>query len=290
MQLKVTRLVWLSTLVLFGCSDAPQPTSPQLSEVAVARSVAPGAALGTTASRLIVSIPDAMGDMYPGTSIDVSRFDLLFDRTTGAYEITVGTYASGPFVGTFRINVNFYNIDALSFFQRTYGNTFTLAGPVSVMKLTGTAPLLTLWQPGHRVNTNSLFPLAPLPPNSTMFRSQVWALPTCGFLCGEDLIAFPIFAQPAIVEVFSTTDEMNALQDAVAVLLAEGVLTADQADGLLTKLAAILEKIANGQTKAAKNQLSAFVNQVNAFVNAGVLTAAQAQPLLNGAAYAASQL
>jgi hypothetical protein len=112
----------------------------------------------------------------------------------------------------------------------------------------------------------------------------------CGASCPEDVISFADLSQPAIVEVFESTDQLGLLQEEVNDLLALGVLSPDQADGLLTKLAAILDKIAKGQLKAASNQLGAFANQVSAFANAGVLTAAQAKHLMDAAAYAAAQL
>lgn len=286
-----TRLAWLTTLVLFGCSDASEPIAPQTLEAAALRSSAPAAALNPAAPKLIVSVADAMGDAFGTVPFDVSRMDLIFDRTTGAYELTVRTHPSGPFRGTLRININLYNLDALiPFYDNDVGNTFNVSSPVSTLVLSGPFSALRLWQPGQRVNTNSLFAGAPLPPGSLLFRSSVLALPSCGFLCGEDVIAFANLAQPAIVEVFESSDQVSLLQDEVNDLLAHGVLSPDQADGLLTKLAAILEKIANGQVKAASNQLNAFSNQVSAFANAGVLTSAQATHLLNAAAYAAAQL
>lgn len=288
---KATRLAWLTTLVLFGCSDATEPTSPQTLEAAALRSSVPAAALDPAAPKLIVSVSDAMGDAYGTVPFDVSRMDLIFDRTTGAYELTVRTYPGGPFLGTFRVNINLYNIDALiPFYDNDVGNAFNLSSPVSTLVLSGPYSALKFWQPGQRVNTNSLFSGAPLPPGSTLFRSSVLALPSCGFLCGEDVIAFATLAQPAIVERFDSSDQVSMLQDEVNDLLAQGVLSPDEAQGLLAKLAAILDKIERGQVKPASNQLGAFSNQVSAFARTGVLTAAQAQRLLDGAAYAASQL
>ncbi len=286
-----TRLAWLTTLVLFGCSDASEPTAPQTLEAAALRSSAPAAALNPAAPKLIVSVADAMGDALNGMSVDVSRMDLIFDRTTGAYEITVRTDPSGPFSGTFQLNVNLYNVDRLSWFTDSDpGNGFVLSSPLPTIVLPGTAQLLRFWQPGERVNTNS-YGGTPKPPWVKFYRSSVIRLSEpCSNFCVEDMIAFANLAQPAIVEVFESSDQVSLLQDEVTDLLAQGVLSPDQADGLLTKLAAILERIANGRVKAASNQLNAFSNQVSAFANAGVLTAAQATHLLNAAAYAAAQL
>jgi hypothetical protein len=75
-----TRLAWLSTLVLFGCSDATEPTSPPPLDVAVLRSSVPAAALNPAAPKLIVSVPDAMGDVFGVTPFDIARMDLIFDR------------------------------------------------------------------------------------------------------------------------------------------------------------------------------------------------------------------
>ncbi|MFA6165263.1 MAG: hypothetical protein WC700_01470 [Gemmatimonadaceae bacterium] len=258
-------------------------------DAAVARSAVSASALGPGAPKLIVSVTDAMGDAIGSVPFDVSRMDLIFDRTTGAYEITIRTHPSGPFIGAFRINLNLFNIDALSYFKDT-GNDFNLSSPVPTLVLSGPSSLLTLWQPGEHVNTNSLFPGAPNPPGSSVFRSGVGELPLCGFLCREDLIAFVNLAQPAIVEVLESSDQVGLLQEEVNDLIAQGVLSPAQAEGLLAKLAAILDKIEKGQLKAASNQLGAFSNQVSAFANAGLLTEAQAKHLMDAAAYAAAQL
>jgi hypothetical protein len=275
--------------VLFGCSDATEPTSPPPLDVAVLRSSVPAAALNPAAPKLIVSVPDAMGDVFGVTPFDIARMDLIFDRTTGAYEITVRTHAGRPFDGAFRINVNLYNVDAPYYFSDAL-NDFNLTSPASTLVLSGAYFALRFWQPGQRVYTNSLFPGAPKPPGISWYRGGASVLPMSCYLCQEDLFAFVDLSQPAIVEVFESSDQVSTLQDEVADLLAQGVLSPDQADGLLTKLAAILDKIEKGQLKAAANQLGAFSNQVSAFANAGVLTEAQAKRLMDAAAYAAAQL
>lgn len=62
-----------------------------------------------------------------------------------------------------------------------------------------------------------------------------------------------------------------------------GVINGGNANALITKLEGALAKIDAGQPGPAVNKLEAFVSQVQAFVNTGKLTAAQGQPLIDGA-------
>ena len=81
----------------------------------------------------------------------------------------------------------------------------------------------------------------------------------------------------------TTPEWIEALAGQVNDLLAAGTLTQDQADGLLNKLQQVRAKLAADQREAAGQQMEAFVHQVEGFVNASVLTAEQAQPLIDAA-------
>jgi predicted outer membrane repeat protein len=69
----------------------------------------------------------------------------------------------------------------------------------------------------------------------------------------------------------------------ISALTQSGALTASQAAGLTSKLQAAQYSLDNGKFTPGVNQLNAFINQVNAFVKSQTLTAAQAQPMINGA-------
>jgi predicted outer membrane repeat protein len=75
----------------------------------------------------------------------------------------------------------------------------------------------------------------------------------------------------------------TSLNAQISALLQSGALTADQAAGLTDKLQAATQSLDSGNLKAGVNELNAFINQLDAFVNSGTLTAAQAQPLIDGA-------
>jgi probable HAF family extracellular repeat protein len=76
----------------------------------------------------------------------------------------------------------------------------------------------------------------------------------------------------------------------VAQMRTDGTLSGGAANSLLAKLDATSRQIDQGHTTPAHNLLSAFINEVNALVASGRLTAAQAQPLLDGAQCAISAL
>ena len=66
----------------------------------------------------------------------------------------------------------------------------------------------------------------------------------------------------------------------VQVLLQTGVLTTDQANGLIDKLTSAISSLKLGNTQATCGQMNAFIQQVNAFMNSGKLTPAQGQVLI----------
>jgi hypothetical protein len=74
-----------------------------------------------------------------------------------------------------------------------------------------------------------------------------------------------------------------ALIAEVEALQAGGSLNGGQANALLTKLGAAIQKLDQENKTAAINQLQAFINQVQAFINGGVLTLAEGQPLIDQA-------
>ena len=71
-------------------------------------------------------------------------------------------------------------------------------------------------------------------------------------------------------------------------LRAAGVLTEDQAQGLIDKLNAAVASLGAGRITPGCGQLDAFLNQVHAFVKAGILTTVQGQALTTEADEAAT--
>lgn len=61
-------------------------------------------------------------------------------------------------------------------------------------------------------------------------------------------------------------------------------LSAQQSQGLASKLQAALDAVNAGKTNVACNKLSDFISQLTGFIGNGTLTSAQGQPLLNSAA------
>ncbi|HSR42420.1 MAG TPA: hypothetical protein VLL48_09615 [Longimicrobiales bacterium] len=80
------------------------------------------------------------------------------------------------------------------------------------------------------------------------------------------------------------TDEVAVLANLVETLRGADVLSPEQADGLLAKLAAITDKIGRDSSRAAVNQLLAFVHQVEAFVRDGTLSEEDGRILVEAAA------
>lgn len=74
---------------------------------------------------------------------------------------------------------------------------------------------------------------------------------------------------------------ISLLISMVNTLKNEGYLNQGQANSLIVKLNAAIQKIQQGKYKTAANQVSAFTNHVNAFINGGVLTSQQGEPLIN---------
>ena len=84
-----------------------------------------------------------------------------------------------------------------------------------------------------------------------------------------------------VLAVSSTLEDVALLRSLVAGLKTDGALNAGQANALTSKIDAAARRFDADRGKSATNVFGAFVNQVHAFVNARVLTAAQAQPLLD---------
>ena len=76
---------------------------------------------------------------------------------------------------------------------------------------------------------------------------------------------------------------IDALVDLVGALRDAGVLNGGQANSLLVKLEDAIARVDEGRPDKAIKSLQAFVHEVEALVKAGTLTAAEAQPLLDGA-------
>jgi len=78
-------------------------------------------------------------------------------------------------------------------------------------------------------------------------------------------------------------EHVALLKTAVAELLAAGSLNQKQASALTERLDHALGQLVVGHTLDAVRQLQRFVNNVNRLVNEAVLTATEAQPLLDNA-------
>lgn len=74
---------------------------------------------------------------------------------------------------------------------------------------------------------------------------------------------------------------ISNLRDDVQGLVDGGVLTQNQADGLIDRLNAVPAKVIKGQVQPAIDQLGSFMDQVRDFIAAGKLTAAQGQQLID---------
>jgi len=274
----------LVPLWLLACDGGPTATSDGLlPSFSVGQSLDLAASNGATL--LTISVTDPVGD-HTG-AIDLTRMLLDFDPATGDYEIVLKADPVYPFDAVFRVNINLFNVDDPSLFADT-GNDFLLETPTTALMLSGVSSALTGWEAGDQVFTNSLGG-TPNPPGISLFRSGVLNLPFT-FLTNEDFIASADLTQPATVQILTAEIRLQRLVDDVEDLIDAGTLTQDQADGLLDKLNAILEKIADGRVRPAANQLQAFINQVMGFVNAGVLTGTDGQQLIDAAQTAIGQL
>ena len=85
---------------------------------------------------------------------------------------------------------------------------------------------------------------------------------------------------PALA-ITAITDDVELLRSLVQQLQADATLNKGQANALTSKIDAAARRLQAGSDDAGRNVFTAFINQVNAFVNARVLTARQAQPLLD---------
>ncbi|HWJ24236.1 MAG TPA: hypothetical protein VNS52_17900 [Gemmatimonadaceae bacterium] len=83
----------------------------------------------------------------------------------------------------------------------------------------------------------------------------------------------PVTPQGCIADLVALVGQMQT----------DGTLRTGEAKSLLAKLDATTRQIDQGRTTPATNLLYAFINEVNALVASGRLTAAQAQPLIDGA-------
>src|SRR5437764_68642 len=118
--------------------------------------------------------------------------------------------------------------------------------------------------------------------------SEPGAINAAGQVVGRSVTRFVTFPEnfdfrAVLWRPMTTPEWIEALAGQVKDLLAAGILTQDQADGLLNKLQQVRAKLDAEQREAAGQQTEAFVHQVEGFVTASVLTAEQAQPLIGAA-------
>src|SRR6266513_1047978 len=111
--------------------------------------------------------------------------------------------------------------------------------------------------------------------------SEPGAINEAGQVVGRSVTRFVTFPEnfdfrAVLWRPMTTPEWIEALAGQVNDLLAAGTLTQDQANGLLNKLQQVRAKLDADQREAAGQQMEAFVN-------ASVLTAEQAQPLIDAA-------
>jgi len=85
------------------------------------------------------------------------------------------------------------------------------------------------------------------------------------------------------VTVLTPQAQIEDLIAQINALVSEGVLPANRAKPLITKVEAVLAKLDGEQLGAACNQLDAFVNQVHAYVASGALPPEDGQALIDSA-------
>ena len=179
---------------LAACQNITQPTEESIAR----RSVV------SASPRLEIAVSDPVGDNTG--PIDVTQMSMTWDAGTGDYEITLTSDPAHPFDGAFRININLFNVDDPSAFNDT-GNDFVLAASTDALVLTGSASVLTRWDVGDDVHTNSLGG-TPNPPGTSLFRSSV-TTPPFAFLTNEDVIAYADVTRPAVVRPATLTVEID---------------------------------------------------------------------------------
>lgn len=82
------------------------------------------------------------------------------------------------------------------------------------------------------------------------------------------------------VEVLSTSDATDYIEDIVEDLETSGILNGTNANALIQKLNDIQARLDQGQIQPALNQVNAFISQVNAFTNNGTLSEAEGNNLI----------
>jgi hypothetical protein len=240
------------------------------------------------AAELTFSFTDPVGDSTG--AIDVTHMVVVFDSVTGNFKITLTSTSAQPFVGQFRVNSNLFNATRLPLHSYFTDNLkdYNLATAQTKLVLTGTNPNLVFWAAGDTVTTNTQASGGIDPPGVTLYRTSVTNFPI-GFLTNEDAIAYgPSGA--AVIRPFTAQDALTGLMDDVQILLEDGAVNGGQANALTAKLSAALASLNKGNPKTACNQIQAFITQVNSLAAGGILTAAQAQSLIDAANALALQI
>jgi hypothetical protein len=83
--------------------------------------------------------------------------------------------------------------------------------------------------------------------------------------------------------VLTPREGIAGLIENVKALVGAGILNHGQGNGLIAKLEAAMQRLAQGNTQTAVNQLQAFINQMTTFISAGTVPSAQGQPLIDAA-------
>jgi hypothetical protein len=185
-------LLLAGALLVSACDNPVEPDA----ESEALEKVDALAATGTSDGDILaLQVNDPVGDNTG--PIDVRKMRLVFNTATGEYRIVITAANKVPFTGSFRINVNLFN-PALgasypSFFSHTMED-FQLSDTLTEIVLSGTSSVLTYWEKGQEVYTNSLDGTGN-PEFSSLFRTSVSSVPH-GFLTNEDYIAPRVRSDP----------------------------------------------------------------------------------------------
>jgi len=185
--MKRLTLVLALSLLAAACDNPTEPDDGWIPISGDVEAVASSEASG--GSYLAIQVNDPAADQTG--AIDVRKMRLVFDVETGEYRIVLTAAKEAPFVGTFRINVNLFNASlGTTGYPAVFNHNmadFNLTEPATRIVLAGTSAILTEWERGQKIYTNSLDGID-VAPGINLFRSGVSNFPM-GFLTNEDVIA-----------------------------------------------------------------------------------------------------
>lgn len=121
------------------------------------------ASVSVSAATLRITAFDDINEVESGVNAelgdtDFAGFDMVFDNSTGAYEIKVFADSAKPFHDNVRLNINMYNetvsgtyISGTSILFSDNLNDLNLANSTTQLTLTGQNSLLTSWNEGDSI-------------------------------------------------------------------------------------------------------------------------------------------